>query len=670
MCLALGLRYNLTWEVQVDILKMVNAIFGKDVIPASKYLYLKKILERPSLADLMMSYRFDRQRVERDSMEDIYDGLVYQQHAKPGGGVLHSKYNFSYNFFTDGCPYGKNSSKTIWPIYVSFNELPPHLRGTYICIAGLYVGEKDPNLSVFLQPFVEQANKLSTTGVKWFHMGTEVISKVIPLVAVADSVARCNLLNMQSFSAKFGCTFCLHESVHTARGQRFTITNQCFEDRTQESLDEDINNAFLVCSHPDPLKRHSRGVKGPTPLLLLKCFDVTSCVVVDYMHCILLGVVRTHIELLFATEKKKFWLNMSEKRIGVGHLESAIDERLLKIKPPKFISRTPRSIKQRKLWKASDWLAWLLFYCLPCLVGILRDDQVVHLAMLTRATYLLLKNSVSEEDVNEAHELFLCYAYLFQKNFGECEMVYNVHLLQHISRGVLNFGPLFTHNAFLFEGQNRHLLQLCKSPNLLTVQIAKKFIVFNSFPSVAARLFSSAEAPAEFCSELLEKRAKYFVRSGSLVLLGKGHPCESLSNEDVTCLSELGVDIEKSLSYKKCIYKNIRYKALRVDDKEGKRNDSFLVTVENEVVVLKHILQDSNKKVILCVEKMVLLREIVCSKIPQIPNKFLILRHIQETGGSRGVKCIEPTEIAGPCVFVNTGVSKYICTIPYGAHTD
>lgn len=43
MCLTLGLRHNLTWQAQVDILKMINAIYGDERISSNKYMYFNHI---------------------------------------------------------------------------------------------------------------------------------------------------------------------------------------------------------------------------------------------------------------------------------------------------------------------------------------------------------------------------------------------------------------------------------------------------------------------------------------------------------------------------------------------------------------------------------------------------------------------------------------------------
>lgn len=92
-------------------------------------------------------------------------------------------------------------------------NLPISERNKYVILAGLYIGSKDPNQKLFLQPFINEANKLSTlNGFTWFHNGKTIVSKVIPLCCIADSVARYQLLNFQSFAAYYGCTHSVTKS--------------------------------------------------------------------------------------------------------------------------------------------------------------------------------------------------------------------------------------------------------------------------------------------------------------------------------------------------------------------------------------------------------------------------------------------------------------------------
>lgn len=41
---------------------------------------------------------------------------------------------------------------------------------------------------------------------------------------------------------------------------------------------------------------HVQGIKSATPLLLLDSFSPTSSMVIDYMHCVLLGVTKALLQ--------------------------------------------------------------------------------------------------------------------------------------------------------------------------------------------------------------------------------------------------------------------------------------------------------------------------------------------------------------------------------------
>lgn len=123
------------------------------------------------------------------------------------------------------------------------------------------------------------------------------------------------------------------------------------------------------------------GVKGPSPLMNFRHFDLVQGQTVDYMHCILLGVTRQITEYLVPM-------------FTAGDL-GTVDSRLLSIRPPHCFTRLPRSLAERAYWKASEWRHWLLFYCLPCTTGILPMQFWKHLALLVEATHMLLSTELN-----------------------------------------------------------------------------------------------------------------------------------------------------------------------------------------------------------------------------------------------------------------------------------
>lgn len=292
-------------------------------------------------------------------------------------------------------------------------------------------------------------------------------------------------------------------------------------------------------------------------MLQLQFFDLIAGFVPDYMHCILLGVIRLHTELLFDSTRKKFWKNMKHDEIAMKHLISAIDERLTNICALTSITRSVRSLSQISIWKTSEWRSWLIFYCVPCLKGFLKKRYLKHLALLSKGTYMLLQKSITKEEIAQAHELFLNYIFLFNKYFGVTSMVLNIHLLTHIAHNVLNWGPLWTHNAFIYEGQNRHLLQLLKSPDHVVEQIARKFLIFSDLPILCNDLVST-KSIITFCENIIQNKLQHFIRCEGVVLLGKKEKC-ILSPEEYTCIKEYYLSLKHYMLFKRMLYNGVRY---------------------------------------------------------------------------------------------------------------
>ena len=89
-------------------------------------------------------------------------------------------------------------------------------------------------------------------------------------------------------------------------------------------------------------------------LCLIEDFDVVKGMPVDYMHGVLLGIVK----MFFS-----FWFNKKYKNedFYIGDQITKVDERLFQCQPSDFISRLPRSlIKDRKYWKAICFIVLIL----------------------------------------------------------------------------------------------------------------------------------------------------------------------------------------------------------------------------------------------------------------------------------------------------------------------
>ena len=71
----------------------------------------------------LIEYRFRRVK-QFGVLSDIYDGEEYGKHSE----FFDSPYNVSFALNFDGAPKFKSSSVQVWPVMLSLNELPPHIR--------------------------------------------------------------------------------------------------------------------------------------------------------------------------------------------------------------------------------------------------------------------------------------------------------------------------------------------------------------------------------------------------------------------------------------------------------------------------------------------------------------------------------------------------------------
>ncbi|KAG0443344.1 hypothetical protein HPB47_015020 [Ixodes persulcatus] len=144
------------------------------------------------------------------------------------------------------------------------------------------------------------------------------------------------------------------------------------------------------------------GVKGPSPLTDLPHFNLVWGFSVDYMHCVLLGVTRQFTEYLFSSTNCR-----ENYYIGSPSVVVTVNKRLLSIRPPHCVTRLPRPVGDRSFWKASEWRQWLLFYCLPCTLGILDQRYWKHLRCLVEAVYILLLQEFTPGQLDHAEVDFL-----------------------------------------------------------------------------------------------------------------------------------------------------------------------------------------------------------------------------------------------------------------------
>ena len=162
------------------------------------------------------------------------------------------------------------------------------------------------------------------------------------------------------------------------------------------------------------------------------------------------------------------------------------DSKLLQIKPPLNITRTPRNIQQhRGYWKTSEYRAWPLFYSIPVMFNVLPQDYLAHHMLLVEAIYLLSKTTIYPAELSKAELLIQHYCLKLQHYYGERYMSANVHHLLHLPQVVHDFGPLYCYSCFAYENLNGSLLNYIKGTQHVESQILETISIKQSLPYIA-----------------------------------------------------------------------------------------------------------------------------------------------------------------------------------------
>ncbi|XP_064482783.1 uncharacterized protein LOC135395609 [Ornithodoros turicata] len=265
---------------------------------------------------------------------DLTSGALYKRVRQELGCKAN---DLTITFSTDGSPVFKSTTSSLWPIHMILNELPTIPRWQNVTLAGLWFSRKHPNMFLFLKAFANAFNEIGT--LSWVNSaGEKIASRVHVVCAVVDSPARAALLNMKQFNGFQGCPWCYHPGVHLQGSLRYPYREHV-QQRTHVEIARDMKKATRT-------GQVVNGIKGLSPLLYLRSFDVAWGACPDYMHCVLEGVVKQVTEI---------WLSHSEAEAYIGRYVDEVNARLCRIRPPISFSRLPRALNDRALWKATEW---------------------------------------------------------------------------------------------------------------------------------------------------------------------------------------------------------------------------------------------------------------------------------------------------------------------------
>ncbi|CAN8008565.1 unnamed protein product, partial [Ixodes pacificus] len=521
----------------------------------------------------------------------------------------------------------------IWPIQLTINELPAPIRMGKLVLAALWFGKSKPRMDVFQNVFVDQVNNLSVEGFSLLYKGATETFKAFCICCAVDSVARAPMQGILQFNGYYGCNWCLHPGERHGGSVKYPTLKDDPPERTEIQMIADMEEALDTGTVV-------RGVRTASPLINLEHFDIVWGFVPDYMHCVLLGVGRQFLE---------YWLEATREEFYIGNRIAELDQKLLAMRPPKDVRRMPRSLKERKFWKAKELENWILYYSVPVLDGLLPNQYLRHWALLVESLHVMLGKKISVSDIDAVDGMMLEFMITTQLLYEKHSMTYNLHQLGHLVKSVRLWGPLWSHSAFPFESGNGFLKARIKAANGIPQQICRAMALQTAVCKLSEQTVNAKVL--QYCSSLdLNITQKTMLVSGEGVrFFGKEAPYVTFRGplRNSPAFSSRAVEFQRMIK-DKSILTTYSYSLNK------KTNNSFVELADGTIGRIEKIVYD--------ISTFVILTPLKCLPAPYFPVSRK--NHFHRVSGDHAYAQVVPiSEISNVCTYVMLQ-SKFIVAVP------
>lgn len=347
----------------------------------------------------------------------------------------------------DGLPIFKSSSFSLWLLcgYLDETEQSPF-------IISVYGGASKPeDANEFMRPFVNDMIDIQNNGILVKNVSFNVTIKNV----IFDSPARSFITYTKGHTGYFACSKCVTRGSYTNNKIIFPQINA--ELRTDSSFSNKTNSEYH--NGVSILEELQVGMISQVPL--------------DYLHVVCLGVIK---RLLF------IWI---DGPVPYKLSASIINDISTRIKylvqyVPSDFDRKPRKLNEYKRWKGTEFRFFAVYISVVVLHDLIDKDRMLFMSLLFIALRILLRRS-PPADIKYADDLLKYCVEHFGELFGISQITYNVHNLIHLSKNVLDNGPLDNTSAFPFENFMSSVKKMVRKPNCVLAQIYNRCSELNEY---------------------------------------------------------------------------------------------------------------------------------------------------------------------------------------------
>ncbi|XP_070495156.1 uncharacterized protein, partial [Chironomus tepperi] len=331
----------------------------------------------------------------------------------------------------DGAPIYKNSYShgCIWPILCQI----PSIKSQVFVVA-IYGGNSKPqDFNQFIKPFVDEYLKIQNN---YSFDGQKICIKLNNIIL--DLPARSSVCGIMGHCGRSACPFC-HALGERSNNRTFLVD---FHAPRRTDLE----------SRTKTDKMHNKKISEFERITEL---DMIQNFPLDYLHNVLLGVMRKLLKLWFGN--KGLYSTSAKARVSLKINNYSSYE-------PKEFNRRLRGLEKMEIWKGTELRTFLLF------IGpvVLKDEiSALHynnFILLHVAISILIDKELCITYNAVAKSLLYNFVESYLTNYGNENFTINTHLLIHLPEHCLRNGSLDNFSSFKFESFLNQLGKLVHSP--------------------------------------------------------------------------------------------------------------------------------------------------------------------------------------------------------------
>lgn len=360
--------------------------------------------------------------------------------------------------------------------------------------------------------------------------GKKVMFDIALICGTFDAPAKAVVQNIMQFNGFFSCHYCEHPGESIEKRVKYPVRENVIQRNHKDVL---LNMKEATISNHVVM-----GFKGFSVLALAPHFDVVYGFAIDAMHSDYLGIAKALCSSWFDSEN-----HINE--FYIGNKIEMVDNNISKIKLFSQCDRNPRTISDRKLWKANEWRDWCLHFSIGVLYTIIPDRFLLNYGEFVACIIMLSSKEVHQSEINDSRNLIENFRKVYQEIYGESKMTYNQHTLTHLPTSVQMLGPVWNFSNFPFESNNGCLINFVKSPKGVIQQIMNKY---------ASTRYINNSNFTKTVNDFQQNMSKGYSIYAINKVLGSGQPMDTANIADFNTHQEIQFDSpEKLFEYSKFV---------------------------------------------------------------------------------------------------------------------